>query len=61
MSEPSRIHNDGVYFWDQWFDSERSAINGHPEFRFELENCNKSWESCTQDNTGWMKKKVLQQ
>lgn len=63
MIEPHRIHNDGVYFWDQWFDSERSAINGAPTFRKWLENCDEFWTpwSCDQDDTGWMRKKVLQQ
>jgi len=61
MIEPHRIHNDWVYFWEQQFDSEKSAVVGAPTFRKNLENCNEFWGDCVFDNTGWMRKKVLQQ
>jgi len=61
MSEPYRIHNDGVYFWDQQYDSEKSAVSGAPTFHKNLENCNEFWWDCGSDWTGWMQKKVRQQ
>jgi hypothetical protein len=38
-----------------------SAVSGAPTFRSQLENCNEDWENCYYDETGWMRKKVLQQ
>lgn len=61
MIEPHLIDNGSVYFWDQQFDSEKSAVAGAPTFSSQLENCNEFWGDCKYDETGWMRKKVLQQ
>lgn len=59
--DPWRIDFGGVYFWDQQYDSEKAAIAGLPDFWSEIEYCNKQFNSCQFDETGWMEKKVLQQ
>jgi hypothetical protein len=61
MIEPHRTTNGVFYFWDQQFDSEKAAVAGAPTFRSQLENCNEFWGDCFTDETGWMRKKVLQQ
>lgn len=58
---PALINANFNYFWDQKFDSEKSAIAGEPDFYSTLEWCNKNFVSCFYDDTGWMNKKVLQQ
>lgn len=58
---PSRISAETHYFWDQQFDSEKSATSTKPDFYSEVEWCNKSYTSCNYDVTGWMRKVVLQQ
>lgn len=60
QNNPSLISDVTVYFWDQQFDSEKSAIATAPTFWSAMENCNKSWNDCFTDNTGEMRKKVLQ-
>ncbi|HYN50722.1 MAG TPA: hypothetical protein VES62_07335 [Thermoleophilaceae bacterium] len=58
---PSLINPQVYYFWDQAFDSEKTAISGWPDFYSEMEWCNKNYTGCYYDVTGWMNKKVLQQ
>lgn len=61
MINPYLISNTAVYYWDQQFNSERTAISTAPKFSSQLENCNELWGDCFYDETGWMRKKVLQQ
>lgn len=59
--DPWRINVDQNYFWDQRFDSEKASINGLPDIYSEVEYCNKQFNSCNFDVTGWLNKKVNQQ
>lgn len=59
--DPWRININTNYFWDQRFDSEKASINGLPDIWSEVEYCNKQFNSCNFDETGWLNKKVNQQ
>jgi hypothetical protein len=59
QDDPYRIDNTGLYYWNQYFDSEKSAVSGAPQFYSEIEYCNKSYTGCNFDVTGKMHKKVL--
>jgi hypothetical protein len=61
QDNPGLINANFNYFWDQRFDSEKTAIANAPWFWSELEWCNKIYHPCYFDYTGSMRKKVAQQ
>jgi hypothetical protein len=59
--DPALINANVHYFWDQQFNSEKTAIPQWPDFYSEVEWCTKSFALVEYDVTGWMEKKVDQQ
>lgn len=61
QKDPFRINFGAFYFFDSQYDSEKASIAGLPDFVSEIEYCNKQFNSCNFDETGYMNKKVNQQ
>lgn len=58
---PNNIVADRDYYLHLRWDAERSPFNDQPDFYTEIEWCNKSYTSCSWDETGWFEKPHSQQ
>lgn len=61
VANPVNIVEDRDYYMHLRWDSERSPFDDQPDFWSEIEWCDKSFNNCSWDYTGWFEKVHSQQ